>query len=1181
MKRLSILTVALLGMLGCTEETVTYINPIPGPAPSEKVAELAISSRNTWFTATDETNASIGFKSLGGSVVVDIATNVAWDCTGVNADWLSIEKDTEADQLVLSCQGNKAETEQQATVTVTAGDKRATIAVRQNPYGTLEIVASENNFRIPACGELTASFDVASTDEEWTFETAACSWMLVERDAEKIRLTFDANTDYADRQTTFTLIAGKQGSEPVTETITVLQDRAVYLASSTKTVPFSPTPRDAAEFRVEANYEWEYTLGENSDWLHVERTEQGLRLSTSTNNDGSSRSTTITLKAGDGKENTAEQVITVSQSSLDRDAFIIGLEVGSNDLTSVLPFDKPIDATIDWGDGTIEEHVTSAYPQHTYVDPNYYVVSVKGSVPSMNDSKANLRQYNQTDQYIEIYNWGRTGLTSMTRAFYDSNNLERIPTDNCEAFARVTGFDYAFTDCRKLEAIPEGLFRYAAELTSIQYTFQYDGLITSLPDDLFHHCPKLQNVNATFSGTGIERIDGDFFSKNPALTNCSTTFSNTSLKSIPAELFANNPGITTFNACFSSCAGIESVPEELFANNPEVTSFRMCFSATGLKEIPEKLFAGHDKATDFSMLFQRTPIRSIPAQLFSGCSKAVNFMTCFTGCTQLESIPADLFRNSGAQNAATANTGFNTVFSGCTSLKEVPAGLFDGFTRIVQFNRTFENCTGLTTLPAGLFATNVNAAQFAGTFSGCVSLKAIPEGLFKGLSKVTTISGLFSGCTALEEVGANIIDGCSLCTNISTLFKGCANLHTISPDAFAGAPKINTVANLFEGCTSLRNVPEQLFASLPALATASSLFASSGIETLPAGLFANNPNITTISKMFLDCASLKSLPDGLFAGCSKIATLSNAFQNSSIETVGLLFGDITAAAKCDYIFSGCTALKSVPAGLFDGLGKASTFLQAFNGCSSLETLPAGLFNRNTAVTTYEKCFQNCTALQAVPSKLFGTTTKAKTLSYLFDGCTALERIAPDAFDGLGCASTTLMYAFQNCTSLQEVPSGLLKANATISTFTGMFRYCTGLRRVGSEVFNCTAATQFSSVFDGCTALEEVGEKLLVNPAKLASATNLFRNCSSLRSIPAGIFDECKVLKTLTSLFEGCESLGGESPYTIVDGTKYHLYDRTTDNAAACGFTAVTSAKNSFKGCTKLSDYAQIPSAWKE
>lgn len=1180
MKKLYALIVALLGIMGCSEETITYTNPVPGDEPSGVTAELGISSKNTWFDTEDNLNGSIGFKSLGGEVVVDIRTNTTWKYAAVNADWLTIEKDDVADQLVLSCEGNKVETEQKATITITAGDKTATIAATQNPYGTLEIAASKNNFLIPAVGELTAEFEVQSTDEDWIFETQNCPWLLLEQEGNKIKMTLDPNEEIEDRETTFQLIAGEGGGNPASETIRVTQDRAVYIRVSLKTIPLSPTPTesDKKELAVESNYDWEYIVSENSEWLSATKTEQGLSLTAETNSSGSSRTASITVSAGDGKQNQTEQVITVSQSGLDLDAFILGIDITQTSLKTYLPFDKAIDATIDWGDGNVEENVTSTYPTHTYTDPGYYIVSVKGSVPSLNSY--DIPTYGLGNQFVEVYNWGRTGLTSMSRAFQNCRGLERIPADNTEAFAKVTAFNYAFCDCRALGSIPDGLFDHATEAKTYEYCFQNCVLIEEVPADLLYNSPGITSVCSLFSGTAISTIDENFFSHNTELTDCSIIFSNSKMTSVPEKLFANNKKVTTFNSLFANTPSFESVPAGLFANNPEVESFRMLFSGTGLKTIPDGLFANNKKVENFQSTFSKAPIQSVPEDLFEGCDQVTTFMSCFTGCSKLQSIPAGLFRNSGAFETVT-KTAFNNILKDCAALTEVPAGIFDGFSKVTAFNDAFSGCTSLATLPAGLFATNTAVTSFSNTFKSCTSLKGIPAGLFQGLNKVTSFSGLFAGCSGLEEIGANIISGCTACKNISSMFKDCSNLRTISAEAFAGAPAITSISSLFENCTLLENVPEEIFADMPGLTTATSAFAASGLKTAPADLFRHNQAITGFGKVFQNCAALTTLPDGLFTGNPKVTVYSNAMENcTALESVGVLFGTSTAAVKCDLLFSGCTTLKTLPAGIFDGLTGATAFNSAFAGCTALETLPGELFAKNVNVTTVALCFQNCTRLKAVPSRLFNANTKTKTLSEMFTGCSGIESIAADAFTGLNGTSLNFMKAFMNCTSLKELPDGLFKTQQ-ISNYTSLFSGCTGLLSVGSEVFNCASATTFNSVFDGCTSLRQVGEKMLVGATKLTSILNLFRNCSSLTAIPVSMFDEAVKLKTLTSTFEGCISLEGESPYTVVNGVRYHLYDRTPENAAASGLTAITAALSSFKGCTKLSDYDKIPTTWKE
>ena len=57
---------------------------------------------------------------------------------------------------------------------------------------------------------------------------------------------------------------------------------------------------------------------------------------------------------------------------------------------------------------------------------------------------------------------------------------------------------------------------------------------------------------------------------------------------------------------------------------------------------------------------------------------------------------------------------------------------------------------------------------------------------------------------------------------------------------------------------------------------------------------------------------------------------------------------------------------------------------------------------------------------------------------------------------------------------------------------------------------------------------------------------------------------------------GCKALTGESPYTIVNDAKVHLYERTS----ALGFSTVSTKTDCFDGCTGLSDYGDMPTTWK-
>ena len=58
----------------------------------------------------------------------------------------------------------------------------------------------------------------------------------------------------------------------------------------------------------------------------------------------------------------------------------------------------------------------------------------------------------------------------------------------------------------------------------------------------------------------------------------------------------------------------------------------------------------------------------------------------------------------------------------------------------------------------------------------------------------------------------------------------------------------------------------------------------------------------------------------------------------------------------------------------------------------------------------------------------------------------------------------------------------------------------------------------------------------------------------------------------------CSALTGESPYTMIDGQKVHIYERADYPEH---FTALSIFYSCFNDCTGLTDFAKIPTNWKE
>ena len=103
------------------------------------------------------------------------------------------------------------------------------------------------------------------------------------------------------------------------------------------------------------------------------------------------------------------------------------LEYGT---TVTLALAGEVDATIDWGDGSAAEHVTTPGPHvHDYGSDGIYTVAVTGSVTAYNSNdNGSGHPYYEEDKLVSVDNWGQLGFTSMYQAFDRCSNLVSVPT---------------------------------------------------------------------------------------------------------------------------------------------------------------------------------------------------------------------------------------------------------------------------------------------------------------------------------------------------------------------------------------------------------------------------------------------------------------------------------------------------------------------------------------------------------------------------------------------------------------------------------------------------------------------------------------------------------------------------------------------------------------------------------
>ena len=185
-----------------------------------------------------------------------------------------------------------------------------------------------------------------------------------------------------------------------------------------------------------------------------------------------------------------------------------------------------------------------------------------------------------------------------------------------------------------------------------------------------------------------------------------------------------------------------------------------------------------------------------------------NFYSTFSNCTELTSLPADLFRH----NTAVSTSGFRSTFSGCAKLASLPVDLFRYNTAVSTsgFYGTFSSCTNLATLPVDLFRYNtaVSTSGFVSTFSGCAKLASLPADLFRYNTAVSTSGFMdtFSGCYELASLPADLFrynTAVSTSGFVST-FAECTNLASLPADLFRYNTECSLFIETFRDCDKLQ-----------------------------------------------------------------------------------------------------------------------------------------------------------------------------------------------------------------------------------------------------------------------------------------------------------------------------------------------------------------------------------------
>ena len=203
----------------------------------------------------------------------------------------------------------------------------------------------------------------------------------------------------------------------------------------------------------------------------------------------------------------------------------------------------------------------------------------------------------------------------------------------------------------------------------------------------------------------------------------------------------------------------------------------------------------------------------------------------------------------------------------------------------------------------------------------------------------------------------------------------------------------------------------------------------------------------------------------------------------------------------------------------------------------------GSFAGKPNIKNCNSMFMNCWRLVSVPLQMFR-------------GCPRLD-------DAGSCFQFAYLippgdYMFADCPKLMDVHQ--VFSYARIRSAAGAFQNCPTLTSVVNLFTDCKSLTDVTDVFKGCTNIKR--------------ASRVFQNCAVLNP-PVNVFDDCKKIYDFKEGLNNLPAATNESPYTVVNGQKVHLWERT----AELGFTVPQTYDHCFSDSPNFADYPNIPETW--
>ena len=459
-----------------------------------------------------------------------------------------------------------------------------------------------------------------------------------------------------------------------------------------------------------------------------------------------------------------------------------------------------LNITVDWGDGSSEQTVTTEFPTHTYATAGTYEIKVWGTCPNwgydldVSPTVTNYynRYYTYTQYLSKVKQFGELNATSY--GFACCKNLTEASGENLvtsKTFEKVTAMENMFYFCKQLTRIDVSGFN-TSNVVNMTKMFSNCSSLTNLDVSSFNTSNVVNMANMFSNCSSLTNLDVSKFDTSNVVNMTNMFWSCSSLTNLDVSSF-NTSKVTNMSNMFDHCQKLTSLDLTSF-NTSNVTNmtnmFYCCESLTNL---------------DISSF---------------DTSKVTSMTQMFSNCENLTVLDISGFDTSNV-------TSMYSMFGQCYSLTGLDVSGFDT-NKVTSMGAMFYNCSRLTNLNVSKFDTS-NVTDMKMMFYMCVGLTKLDVSGFD-TNKVTNMRAMFSDCSRLTNLNVSKFDTSNV-TDMSRMFYYCSKLTSLDVSGF-DTSKVKYMSGMFRDCNKLTSLDV------------------SGFDT---------SKVTDMSRMFYYCRNLKSI----------------------------------------------------------------------------------------------------------------------------------------------------------------------------------------------------------------------------------------------------------------------------------------------------------------------------------